>query len=275
MTLLVAPAKQQISLLDVLTDEGLRLFFPLGALYAALWPFLWVVVLGFDLPLARQVPATQWHPHEMLIGAYGAALIGFVTSAVPEWTDTKGPGQWMLLSLAALWGIGRCVGVLGFDLVGVLGALADSLWLAGLLIYVAHVSWRRRTTSLSGFGFWLAVLAAALLFTGRYRWIERVLIALVVLMSLVFIATAVMVKPSMTELLRHSVTPTVIEGSLISELRSEPARARFTRSESAGISSSSGRRSTSCSAGAIRPPWRSEMATPTCAAAAGSKPPSR
>jgi uncharacterized protein involved in response to NO len=161
MTLLVAPAKQQISLLDVLTDEGLRLFFPLGALYAALWPFLWVVVLGFDLPLARQVPATQWHPHEMLIGAYGAALIGFVTSAAPEWTDTKGPGQWMLLSLAALWGIGRCVGVLGFDLVGVLGALADSLWLAGLLIYVAHVSWRRRTTSLSGFGFWLAVLLVA------------------------------------------------------------------------------------------------------------------
>ncbi|KAB2917411.1 MAG: NnrS family protein [Hyphomicrobiaceae bacterium] len=153
--------RERLSLLSVLTDEGLRLFFPLGALYAAAWPFLWVVVLGFDLPLARQVPATQWHPHEMLIGAYGAALIGFVTTAVPEWTDSEQPGPLLLWPLAVLWGVGRCVGVLGFDLLGALGALADGLWLGALLVYVGRVSWQRRTTSLSGFMFWLLVLLAA------------------------------------------------------------------------------------------------------------------
>lgn len=152
---------RRVPLLTVLTHEGLRLFFPLGALYAALWPFLWVVAFGFDLPLARYVPPTQWHPHEMLIGAYGAALIGFVTTAVPEWTDTPRPGRGLLLAMAGLWGIGRCVGLLGFDRLGIMGALADTAWLAGLLGYVAFVSWWKRTGSLCALLFWLSVLLAA------------------------------------------------------------------------------------------------------------------
>jgi uncharacterized protein involved in response to NO len=159
-TVPVTSPPKTIPLLTVLTDEGLRLFFPLAALYAALWPFLWVLVLGFDLPLARQVPPTLWHPHEMLIGAYGAALVGFVTTAVPEWTDTPRPPKTFLLTMAGLWGVGRCVGVLGFDAVGVLGAFADIGWLAGLLLYVAHVSWRKRSWDLIGMLMWLSILLA-------------------------------------------------------------------------------------------------------------------
>src|SRR5690606_26557069 len=66
--------------LAVLGDEGFRLFFPLAALHAALWPFLWVVAFGFSLPLATTLPAGLWHAHEMLIGSFGAALIGFITT---------------------------------------------------------------------------------------------------------------------------------------------------------------------------------------------------
>jgi uncharacterized protein involved in response to NO len=154
-------AQRTLSLLKTLTDEGLRLFFPLAAVYAATWPFLWVVVLGFDLPLARTVPPTLWHPHEMLVGAFGAALIGFITTAVPEWTDSRGLSTRYLLSLAASWGIARAVGVLGFDALGALGAAADLAWLAGLVIYVLKVSIERRTTRILGFAFWLALLMLA------------------------------------------------------------------------------------------------------------------
>jgi uncharacterized protein involved in response to NO len=150
-----------VPLLTVLTDEGLRLFFPLAAVYAAIWPVLWVVVLGFDLPLARTVPPTLWHPHEMLIGAYGAALIGFLTTAVPEWTDTQRPPQNFLLTLAGVWALGRAVGILGWDAVGALGALADLGWIAALLLYVLHVSWRRRSWDLIGLVMWLSILLAA------------------------------------------------------------------------------------------------------------------
>ena len=55
---------------------------------------------------------------------------------------------------------------------------------------------------------------------------------------------------------------TVMVGSLISELRSVPARARPTTSPRAVMSSASGRWSVSRIAGATRPPWRSETATP-------------
>ncbi len=77
--------------LGMFGDEGFRLFFPLSALYAALFPVLWVLAWGFDLPLATTVPPSIWHAHETLIGAFGAALIGFMTTAVPEWTDTEPP----------------------------------------------------------------------------------------------------------------------------------------------------------------------------------------
>ena len=58
-------------------------------------------------------------------------------------------------------------------------------------------------------------------------------------------------------------------GSDISELLRLPARARFTRSESELINSSKLSLSTAWIAGAINPPCRSEIATPTCTASLG------
>lgn len=149
------------SLAAVLGDEAFRLFFPLAAVHAALWPFLWVVVYGIDLPLARTVPPQIWHVHEMVIGAYGAALIGFIGTAVPEWTDTPHLNGRPLYALAAAWCIGRAVGLVGADGLAPVGALADLAWLAALVVYVCRVSVRKRTTRILGFAAWLAALWAA------------------------------------------------------------------------------------------------------------------
>jgi uncharacterized protein involved in response to NO len=145
----------------VLGDEGLRLFFPLAAVYAAVWPLLWVVVLGFDLPLARTMPPVVWHAREMLLGAFGAALIGFITTALPEWSDTPRLRGAPLFALAGTWAAGRAVGLLGADTLAPIGALADLAWLAALTAYVARVSWQHRTTDFLGFTAWLAALCAA------------------------------------------------------------------------------------------------------------------
>src|SRR5690606_19998222 len=102
MTVSVATPARILPLTKILGDEGFRLFFPLGALYAALWPFRWVLVFGLDLPLARTTPPALWHAHEMIFGAFGAALIGFITTAVPEWTDTQRPQGKFLYPMAAL-----------------------------------------------------------------------------------------------------------------------------------------------------------------------------
>ncbi|MFP7674836.1 NnrS family protein [Marivita sp. S0852] len=153
--------------LGALGHEGYRLFFPLGAVYAALWPLLWVLVLGFNLPLAHTVPPSLWHAHEMLIGAFGAGLIGFLTIAVPEWTDTAPPRGRVLWTLAALWGVGRMVGLLGWDGLGLIGALADLAWMLALLGFVLHLSWQKRTDRLLAFALWLGLLIAC---TVVARW---------------------------------------------------------------------------------------------------------
>lgn len=143
------------ALVAVLSRDGFRLFFPLAALHAGLWSVLWTMVYGLDLPFTVAIPPSLWHANEMLFGTFGAAVAGFVTTAVPEWTDTKPLQRPALLLLAALWLAARLAGLVGSE--GVLLALtiADVVWPAALILYVAIVSWRRRTFGLAGIGFWL------------------------------------------------------------------------------------------------------------------------
>ena len=143
---------------DVLADEGFRLFFPLAAVHAAAWPLLWVVAFGYSLPLAHAIPPGLWHVHEMIIGTFGAALIGFITTAIPEWTDTERLRGRTLLVLAGLWGSARLIGLFGIEALGIVGAICDLLWLGALVVYLAKVSVEKRTTRLVGFIFWILCL---------------------------------------------------------------------------------------------------------------------
>ncbi|MFC3703630.1 NnrS family protein [Devosia honganensis] len=145
----------------VLSDEGFRIFFPLAAIHAALWPFLWVALWSFDLPLARNVPPGLWHAHEMIFGAWGAALIGFMTTAAPEWTNSPRPRGRALWGLAGLWGVGRMAGLVGADILLPLSALADLVWIAALVLWLGWVSWNARTTRVLSFMGWIFALGLA------------------------------------------------------------------------------------------------------------------
>ncbi len=148
----------RLPLWHILGDEGFRLFFPLAALHLALWPILWVAVAGLDLPFATSTPPALWHAHELLVGSYGAALLGFLTTAVPEWTDQTPLRRRPLFLLAGLWGAARIIGLFGWDALAWLGAIADIGWMAALIAYVLQISLRRQTDRLLAFGFWLLVL---------------------------------------------------------------------------------------------------------------------
>lgn len=157
--ILLDPPQAGNRLVAAMTGEGLRLFFPLAALHAALWPLLWVFFWSFGLPLASETTPGQWHAQEMIIGSFGAALIGFMTSALPEWTETPRLHGRPLFVLAGLWGLARIAGLLGVEPLIVVAALADQAWLLFLLAYVLFLSWRRRTTGLLGFAALLGALA--------------------------------------------------------------------------------------------------------------------
>lgn len=164
MTVATSPnqaATRRPSLSIVICDEGFRLFFPLAALQLSLWPVLWTLVHGLDLPFARSTPPSLWHAHEMLIGGFGAALVGFITTAVPEWTDTDRLKGRPLAVLATLWAGSRAIGLLGADALSSMAGVLDATWLAALVAYLLYVSWVRRTGRLLAFAGWIAGLLAA------------------------------------------------------------------------------------------------------------------
>lgn len=139
-------------------SEGLMLFFPVAASYAVLLPLAWVTLFAFALPFANDVPASQWHAHEMIFGTYGAALAGFLTSAVPEWTDTPPRRGWALLVLLFLWLPGRIIGLVGLDALIAVAAVTDLAFLGLLFWYVLKALIERGSTRHSSFAVWVGLL---------------------------------------------------------------------------------------------------------------------
>lgn len=184
-----------------LLAEGLMLFFPVAALHAVVSPLLWIAAFGYAPPFAGAVPATQWHAHEMIFGTYGAALAGFLCSAIPEWTDTAPRRGRFLLALLALWLPGRVVGLLGIEALLLPALLTDTAFWVLLVTTVAiPVVTRRRGGS---FLAWLVLLAAAQaavkvawwLGDGAFaaRLLHGALIAFIVLLSLALTRIGVVV----------------------------------------------------------------------------------
>ncbi|RKF18771.1 short-chain dehydrogenase [Alginatibacterium sediminis] len=82
---------------------GFRPFFLVGASYAVIAIALWIWALSHGQPAALQVPALWWHVHEMLFGFAIAIVVGFVLTAVQNWTGNPGTKGWRLALLLALW----------------------------------------------------------------------------------------------------------------------------------------------------------------------------
>jgi uncharacterized protein involved in response to NO len=134
------------------------LFFPVAACHAVLLPLAWVTLFAFALPFANDVPASQWHAHEMIFGTYGAALAGFLTSAVPEWTDTPPRRGWALLALFFLWLPGRIIGLVGLDALIAVATVTDLAFFGLLFWYVLKALIERGSTRHSSFAVWVGLL---------------------------------------------------------------------------------------------------------------------
>lgn len=116
---------------------GFRPFFWAAAVYAvvgiAAW---WQVFQRGAMPLPG-LPAQLWHGHELMFGFVGAAIAGFLLTAVPSWTSERGYAGPPLVALAAVWLAGRiaiaAAGVLPFTVV----AAVELAFLPALAFLVA------------------------------------------------------------------------------------------------------------------------------------------
>ncbi len=84
-----------------------RPFFLLSCGYALALTVAWALILALGLDLPAPMPAWQWHAHEMLAGFFGAALAGFILTAVPSWTNSAPVIGGRLVLLVGVWLVGR------------------------------------------------------------------------------------------------------------------------------------------------------------------------
>jgi uncharacterized protein involved in response to NO len=102
-----------ISSLKRFFGDGYRVFFLAAGLYAVFTVGFWVLWLGVhwaggmftSLPFA--MPPHLWHGHELVFGYGGAALGGFLLTAVPNWTGAKAARHLFIATAAGLWLMGR------------------------------------------------------------------------------------------------------------------------------------------------------------------------
>ncbi|MEJ2299672.1 MAG: NnrS family protein [Woeseiaceae bacterium] len=116
---------------------GFRPFFLLAGVYAvvSLVAWLWLWRTG-SVPL-QPLPPQYWHGHEMLFGFIGAAIAGFLLTAVPSWTGSRGFAGPRLVLLVLLWLAGRLVFFLGGVLPVPLLAIVELAFIPGLALLLA------------------------------------------------------------------------------------------------------------------------------------------
>jgi len=95
--------------LQVLSAQAFRPFFLFGAAFAdiaiALWLGVWIMGLSFQ-------PAGGiyfWHQHEMAFGFVLAIIIGFLLTAVQNWTGQRATHGKHLILLFSLWALSRLI----------------------------------------------------------------------------------------------------------------------------------------------------------------------
>src|SRR5688572_2634228 len=86
---------------------GFRPFFFAAGTFAVLSLAAWLWLYTTAVQPLPNGPAQLWHGHEMLYGFVGAAIAGFLLTAVPSWTGARGFAGTPLILLAALWLTGR------------------------------------------------------------------------------------------------------------------------------------------------------------------------
>lgn len=121
---MLALRKRRMAAAHPFLRGGFRPFFFGAGLWAVIAIVLWLCVLAGVINLPTRFDSVAWHRHEMLFGFVGAAVAGFLLTAIPNWTGRLPIAGGALLSLFGLWAAAR---------VAVLASSLTGLWLAAIL----------------------------------------------------------------------------------------------------------------------------------------------
>ncbi len=86
-----------------LWDLAFRPFFLFGSLFSVVAMTLWALLLSGEFAFTPYGNVYFWHMHEMIFGFVGAIVMGFLLTAVQNWTGIRAPHGYSLLFLFSLW----------------------------------------------------------------------------------------------------------------------------------------------------------------------------
>ncbi|HET7764226.1 MAG TPA: NnrS family protein [Burkholderiales bacterium] len=129
---------------------GFRPFFLAAGLCAVLVVPGWILMFAHGSMPLGDLPPPLWHAHELFYGFVGAALAGFLLTAVPSWTGAKGFGGGPLAAVASAWLLGRLAFAFANALPFWALAAAELAFLPGVALLLAPplVRSRNRNTAL-------------------------------------------------------------------------------------------------------------------------------
>lgn len=117
-------------------SHGFRPFFLFAGIWAVLAMLIWIAALhGARLP-DGPLPIARWHAHEMIAGFIGAAIAGFLLTAVPNWTGRRGYAGAPLVLLIGLHFAARLALLPGSPVAPPVAAVIALLPLPALLLTI-------------------------------------------------------------------------------------------------------------------------------------------
>lgn len=87
--------------------------------------------------------------------------------------------------------------------------------ISGGILGLETIFGKQTIGNISVFPLLIGSIAFVLLYIGNYKFLERVLVALVLIMSISFVITAVMTKPDITSIFKGAFIPSFPDGSLL------------------------------------------------------------
>lgn len=90
-----------------LLRQAFRPMFLLGATFSAVAMMLWLWVLSGTVQLPVFADVMFWHSHEMIFGFVAAIIVGFLLTAVQNWTGLRATHGRALGILTVIWLLGR------------------------------------------------------------------------------------------------------------------------------------------------------------------------
>ena len=139
--------------------HGFRPFFLMAGIVAPLGVGLWALALaGLPVP-DGPLPMMRWHAHELLAGFVGAAMIGFLMTAIPNWTGRRGYSGLPLVVIAGLFLAARLALLPGSPVPIAVAAPLALVPLPATMLLVLPALIRAKTARLFGppllvLGFW-------------------------------------------------------------------------------------------------------------------------